>query len=119
LPPSLASFARSFGWNHDAAGFDLADVRSGRGAALAKPEVEAAYEDHDREQIEDRMVDYMRRASATGEPWSHVSRHLLGLRNGQAGARRWRQVWSDHRLKNDAPAAVSAQARAAFSPELV
>jgi len=41
------------------------------------------------------------------------------LRNGQAGARRWRQVWSDHRLKHDAPAAVAAQARAVFSPELV
>ncbi|MEP6873984.1 MAG: tRNA dihydrouridine(20/20a) synthase DusA [Burkholderiales bacterium] len=74
---------------------------------------------HDREAIEDAMVAYMARAAATGEPWSHVSRHLLGLRNGQAGARRWRQVWSDHRLKNDAPADVSAQARAAFSPELV
>ena len=73
--------------------------------------------DRDRDEIEDQMVDYMRRASAAGEPWSHVSRHLLGLRNGQAGARRWRQVWSDHRLKSDAPDAVSAQARAAFMPE--
>lgn len=71
----------------------------------------------DQDQVEARMVDYMRHAAAAGEPWSHVSRHMLGLRNGQAGARRWRQVWSDHRLKNDAPAAVSAQARAAFTPE--
>ena len=74
---------------------------------------------HDRDEIEDQMIAYMTRAAAAGEPWSHVSRHLLGLRNGLAGARRWRQVWSDHRLKNDPPAAVSAQARAAFSPELV
>jgi tRNA-dihydrouridine synthase A len=74
---------------------------------------------HDRDEVEDAMVDYMQRAVAAGEPWSHVSRHLLGLRNGQAGARRWRQVWSDHRLKHDAPAAVAAQARAVFSPELV
>jgi tRNA-dihydrouridine synthase A len=24
---------------------------------------------------------------------------MLGLRHGLPGARRWRQVWSDHRLK--------------------
>jgi len=71
----------------------------------------------DRDEIEDEMVAYMQRAASGGEPWSHVSRHLLGLRNGQAGARRWRQVWSDHRLKNEAPATVSARARAAFMPE--
>jgi tRNA-dihydrouridine synthase A len=28
---------------------------------------------------------------------------MIGLRNGLPGARRWRQVWSDPRLKNDAP----------------
>jgi tRNA-dihydrouridine synthase A len=73
----------------------------------------------DRDEVEDEMVAYMTRVAAGGEPWSHVSRHLLGLRNGLPGARRWRQVWSDHRLKHDAPAAVSAQARAVLSPELV
>ena len=31
-----------------------------------------------------------------GEPWSRIARHMLGLRNGEPGARRWRQVWSDH-----------------------
>ncbi len=25
---------------------------------------------------------------------------MLGLYNGLPGARRWRQVWSDHRLKH-------------------
>jgi tRNA-dihydrouridine synthase A len=25
---------------------------------------------------------------------------MLGLWNGTPGARRWRQVWSDHRLKD-------------------
>ena len=28
---------------------------------------------------------------------------MLGLRNGLPGARRWRQVWSDHRLKGEDP----------------
>ena len=60
------------------------------------------------------MVDYMARLVATGEPWSHASRHILGLRNGQPGARRWRQVWSDARLKGEAPATVSRLARQAL-----
>ncbi len=53
-----------------------------------------------REQVEERLVDYMEReAAAHGTPWQAVARHMLGLRNGLPGARRWRQVWSDHRLK--------------------
>jgi tRNA-dihydrouridine synthase A len=65
----------------------------------------------ERDAVEATMVEYMQRVAATGEPWSHVSRHLMGLRHGLAGARRWRQVWSDHRLKGEAPAEVSRQAR--------
>ncbi len=67
-----------------------------------------------RDDVEEAMVDYMARLAATGEPWSHVSRHILGLRNGQPGARRWRQVWSDARLKGEAPATVSRLARQAL-----
>ena len=66
----------------------------------------------DRDAVEDAMVEYMQRVVAAGEPWSHVSRHMIGLRNGLPGARHWRQVWSDHRLKHEAPAAVSRLARA-------
>ena len=66
----------------------------------------------DRDAIEAGMVRYMETVVAGGEPWSHVSRHMLGLRNGMPGARRWRQVWSDHRLKNESPAKVSTLARA-------
>jgi tRNA-dihydrouridine synthase A len=65
----------------------------------------------DRDAVEDEMVAYMQRVVAGGEPWSHVSRHMLGLRNGLPGARRWRQVWSDHRLKNQPPSQVSRLAR--------
>jgi tRNA-dihydrouridine synthase A len=64
-----------------------------------------------RDEVEAAMVDYMTRLVATGEPWSHASRHMLGLRNGQPGARRWRQLWSDSRLKAEAPATVSRLAR--------
>ncbi len=64
-----------------------------------------------RDVVEAAMVDYMSRLVAAGEPWSHASRHILGLRNGQPGARRWRQVWSDARLKGETPATVSRLAR--------
>ncbi len=67
--------------------------------------------EHDRDEVEADMVVYMQRVVAAGEPWSHVSRHMLGLRNGLPGARRWRQVWSDHRLKHTDPAEVSRLAR--------
>ena len=57
-----------------------------------------------REQVEDYMVSYMEReAAAHGTPWYPIARHMLGLRHGLTGSRRWRQVWSDHRLK-DRPA---------------
>ena len=64
----------------------------------------------DRARIEAAMVAYMDRVVADGEPWSHVARHMLGLWNGTPGARRWRQVWSDHRLKAERPASVAARA---------
>ena len=60
-----------------------------------------------RETVEQQMVDYMvRQASEHGTPWSNIARHMLGLRHGLPGARRWRQVWSDHRLKATHPQAV-------------
>jgi tRNA-dihydrouridine synthase A len=60
-----------------------------------------------REDIEEQMIDYMEReATMFGTPWSAVARHMLGLRHGLPGARRWRQVWSDHSLKGLRPAQV-------------
>jgi tRNA-dihydrouridine synthase A len=54
-----------------------------------------------REQVESQMCDYMQReAQAHGTPWSAIARHMLGLRHGLPGSRRWRQVWSDHTLKS-------------------
>ena len=66
-----------------------------------------------REAVEQQMVDYMvRELEAHGTPWSHIARHMLGLRHGMPGARHWRQVWSDHRLKACHPAEVMALAHA-------
>jgi tRNA-dihydrouridine synthase A len=57
-----------------------------------------------REQVEDSMVAYMEREHAQrGTPWHSIARHMMGLYNGLPGARRWRQVWSDHRLKGESP----------------
>ena len=54
-----------------------------------------------REAVEEAMVAYMERESADhGTPWYPIARHMLGLRHGLPGARRWRQHWSDHRLKD-------------------
>ena len=64
-----------------------------------------------REAVEQTMVAYMQAQRDSRQvPWSHIARHMLGLWNGTPGARRWRQVWSDHRLKNDNPAEVARRA---------
>ena len=70
----------------------------------------------DRDAVEGAMVDYMaQRMRSEGEPWSRIARHMLGLRHGEPGARRWRQVWSDHRLKGEPAHVVSRLARAAMA----
>jgi tRNA-dihydrouridine synthase A len=66
-----------------------------------------------REEVEARMVDYFEAMHVAGEPWPQAARHMLGLWNGESGARRWRQVWSDHRLKTRAPRDVAGLATAA------
>jgi tRNA-dihydrouridine synthase A len=74
----------------------------------------------DRDAIEEQMVRYMERAFAEdGCPWYAIARHMLGLRHGLRGARYWRQVWSDHRLKPLSPREVwtMAQAHVAAEPE--
>lgn len=68
-----------------------------------------------RQEVELQMLAYMQREAAEhGTPWYPIARHMLGLYHGQRGARLWRQVWSDHRLKNEPAAAVYTQAQAAL-----
>jgi tRNA-dihydrouridine synthase A len=68
-----------------------------------------------REEVEARFVDYMVALQNAGTPWGHASRHMLGLRNGQAGARRWRQVWSDPTFKSGPPQVAQQQAWSAMA----
>lgn len=70
-----------------------------------------------RESVEAAMIDYAQREMnrTAGMPhgevrWPAVIRHILGLYSGMPGARRWRQVWSDHTLKALPPADVMALA---------
>ncbi len=71
-----------------------------------------------RDAIEAHMVEYMQReAREHGTPWYAIARHMLGLRHGQPGARRWRQVWSDHTLKGHAAHAVAARAAVTANAE--
>jgi tRNA-dihydrouridine synthase A len=60
-----------------------------------------------------------RQQAEHGTPWALMARHMLGLRHGQPGARRWRQVWSDHRLKARAVVDVAALAALAQQQALV
>ena len=66
-----------------------------------------------REAVEAEMVAYVEREMARTQGWAHgevrwhqVIRHILGPYNGLPGARRWRQVWSDHTLKHHLPSEV-------------
>ena len=69
-----------------------------------------------RESVEIAMADYMvREKRAHGTPWANIARHMLGLRNGLPGARRWRQVWSDHKLRELDPHDVMALAHDAVA----
>jgi tRNA-dihydrouridine synthase A len=67
--------------------------------------------------VEDAMVAYMAREQALrAVPWQAAARHMLGLWNGMPGARRWRQVWSDHRLKAEPADQVRQRAAQAVCP---
>jgi tRNA-dihydrouridine synthase A len=73
--------------------------------------------DRRREDLEAIMVAYCEREMARTQGmegaavrWPSVIRHILGLYNGLPGARRWRQVWSDHQLKGLPPSEVMALA---------
>ncbi len=68
----------------------------------------------ERDAVEESMVAYMEREQVRhGTPWPSIARHILGLQHGLRGARLWRQVWSDHHLKELPARAVMARARAA------
>ena len=70
----------------------------------------------DRDAVEAKMVRYLDTVALQGRGWGHAARHLVGLRHGQAGARRWRQAWSDPALRTGTPAQTSVRALQAMAP---
>ena len=73
-----------------------------------------------REAVEAQMVVYMEREQRENNVhWASVARHMLGLYHAQPGGKRWRRVWSDHKLKNRTPQEVSALAQRALINERV
>ncbi|MBY0412313.1 MAG: tRNA dihydrouridine(20/20a) synthase DusA, partial [Burkholderiaceae bacterium] len=70
-----------------------------------------------REEVELAMVEYMEHEMALyGTPWPHIARHMLGLRHSLPGARVWRQVWSNHLLKDRPAREVHALAVQSYAP---
>lgn len=82
--------------------------------ATTRPEATDAFT---RKQVEAQMCDYMvREMTEHGTPWSTIARRMLGLRHDLPGSRRWRQVWSEHKLKELSPHALMALAHEAGEP---
>lgn len=100
---------------HEPAGMATWDARLwGEPQARSEPADDAW-----REAIEAAYVEHMRRHALTAprvghdRGWPSMARHMLGLWQGRPGARRWRQVWSDHRLAGQPVQDVAALARRA------
>jgi tRNA-dihydrouridine synthase A len=84
-------------WDAWLAGRRNAGVGGSGEAAVQNP----ADNEARRNEVEFAMVEYMADPKRCGGAhWYSVARHILGLRHGMPGARLWRQVWSDHRLKD-------------------
>lgn len=69
-----------------------------------------------RPEVARRLADYLHRQQQEGVPPRAITRHILGLFNGQPGARRWRQVLSDARRLEDAGPDIVNEALDAMMP---
>ena len=100
---------------------DLASALASGAGQTANPQAVVApglVAETTREMVEEQMVRYMEREAAQhGTPWPAIARCMLGLRHGLRGARRWRQVWSDHKLKHLPPRDVWRLAHAPHASE--
>jgi len=55
-----------------------------------------------RREVVERMLPYIERELAAGEPLHRMTRHMLGLFAGQPGARHWRRYLSEHGFRKGA-----------------
>ncbi|MGM0559729.1 MAG: tRNA dihydrouridine(20/20a) synthase DusA [Pseudomonadota bacterium] len=70
-----------------------------------------------REATARRLLSYLQLQQERGVPPRAITRHVLGLFNGQPGARRWRQVLSDSRRLEQAGPEILEEALAAMQPQ--
>ena len=83
-------------------------------SALHRAVFDAAFEMPEPADIVRAMRDYLARQAAAGTPLRAITRHMLGLFNGRAGARAWRRAISEGVARPGAtPALVDAALRAA------
>jgi len=69
-----------------------------------------AAEPPDRLEVVDRMAPYIQRAVAQGTPLHAITRHMLGLFQGQPGARAWRRHLSENASRRGADGDVVRRA---------
>jgi tRNA-dihydrouridine synthase A len=72
-----------------------------------------------REQIEQSLIPYLQKEVNNGLHLHTMTRHLLGLWNGEPGGRKWRQVLSDNKLRDLSVSEVFELATEARSKALV
>ncbi len=70
-------------------------------------------------QIVETMAEYAARHIAAGGRLIHVSRHMIGLFHGQAGARSWRRTLSERSTGRDAGPEVLLEALSAVSRDQI
>lgn len=63
-----------------------------------------------RDEVVHAFLPYLRAERERGTPLKHITRHILGLYQGQPGARFWRRHLSEYAIRPDAGAAVVEQA---------
>lgn len=63
-----------------------------------------------RQDVIERMLPYIERELAQGTRLHHITRHMIGLFNGEPGARRWRRYLSENACRDNADIRVLQQA---------
>lgn len=79
------------------------------------------YNDHapppSRSQVIDRLMSYIERELSSGTPLKHITRHILGLFQGQPGARAWRRHLAEHAHRPGAGSEVLREAMTHVHPQ--
>ena len=69
-----------------------------------------------REQVIDRLIPYINKELSEGGKLNYITRHILGLYQQVAGARKWRRYISENAHKEGADTAVLQKARELVEP---